>query len=187
MGEAVKSEERTRVTQQTCLAMHVRTGDPASAGVVDDWLRAHDVRIVDCADVYDACVQLIQQAELVPDLVFIGADWLEADEQQILRYVRDTWPAVGVVVYGQPPQAFTERIDRLQLCVSRTDLERLLDRAPPELVAKLDADTGVSLPSRAGGARRVNAGAASVESATRSEEVGAPREEHPALLDKDDC
>ncbi len=186
MGEAVKSEERTRVTQTTCLAMHVRTGDPGSAGFVDGWLRAHDARIVDCADAYDACVRLIQQAEHVPDLVFIGADWLDADEQQILRYVRDTWPAVGVIVYGQPPQAFTDRIDRLHLCASRGDLERLLDRAPPEVAEKLDADAGRTPPPRAGGARGAEPAQASLASQAPAAEVGAPREEHPALLDEDD-
>ena len=90
---------------QISSAIHVRTGEPSAAEAIEGWLRAHDVESVVFFDVYDACVYLLQHNERVPDLVFVGTDWLAPDELSIIRFIRETWPGAGIVAYSSSDEA----------------------------------------------------------------------------------
>lgn len=119
-------------------AIHIRTGQRARADMVDEWLTDHDVEIVALADVYEACVYLLKHYDQVPDLALVGADWLSASEFAIVRYIRETWPPVGVVVYGGSPDAPAYDFSPLVLtCRSDQALEGLWRRTPTDVLCRL--------------------------------------------------
>lgn len=129
--------------------LHIRTGDPGLADAIDAWLRASAVEPVICVDAYEACVHLLKRAEDVPELVFVGVDWLAPDEQEVIRYVRDTWPAVGMVVYGAPLAPGVADTPLIRVCAARSDLLPLLAAPPAELVdrfAREGAPTAIGAP-----------------------------------------
>jgi hypothetical protein len=124
-------------------ALHIRTGQRAAADALDAWLAQYQVESVPFGDVYEACVHLLQNYAHVPDLVLVGADWLSDNEVNIVRYVRQTWSAAAIVVYGSAPD--TPRVDVLPLvmtCRGERGLRTLLGGTPAELVRRLAESVG---------------------------------------------
>lgn len=163
------------------MALHVRTGEPSTADAVDAWFRAHAIEPLGCVDAYEACVHLLMNAAHVPDLVFVGADWLAPDEQIIIRYARETWPAVGIVVYGGPPAAPLGSLPRMRVCSSRGDLAAVLSGPPSALIEQFAA----AGPAAEGPGSAAGAGAGGAERA--APRGGLSRAELSSLLDNDDC
>lgn len=119
-------------------AIHICTGQRAAAEALDAWLAQHKVEVVGLPDVYDGCVYLLKNYESVPDLVFIGADWLAEDEFAIVRYVRETWPRAAVVVYGS--SAATPSFDWApwtHTCRTEAALRKLVGQPPAALLQQL--------------------------------------------------
>jgi hypothetical protein len=119
-------------------AIHVRTGQRASAEAIDAWLTAQRIEIIPFDDVYAACVHLLQRYEDIPDLAFVGTDWLGSDELQIVSYIRETWPRTGVVVYGHTADA--PRCDFLSqtlACRGGAALRELLAATPADVARRL--------------------------------------------------
>ena len=81
-------------------ALHLRTGETTAAEAISSWLRQYRVGGTDFSDAFEACVYLLEQSEQAPDLAFVGTDWLTPDEFPIIRYIHETWPGAGVIVYG---------------------------------------------------------------------------------------
>jgi hypothetical protein len=134
-------------------AIHIRTGQKSVVKRVDDWLAAHDVGCVTFDDVYGACVYLLRHYDRIPDLVLVGADWLARDEYNIVSYVRQTWPRVGVVVYGSAGS--TPLFDLLPLmiaCDSAAALEQLLAESPGAVVRRMLASVSPGELAAASGA-----------------------------------
>lgn len=84
-------------------AVHLRTGDRETDGAVSMWLERHEVDVFDFADPFEACTFALTRPETTPDVAFIGADWLAPDELRIIDYLRETWPGLGMVIYGSTP------------------------------------------------------------------------------------
>jgi hypothetical protein len=119
-------------------AIHVRTGPRTSAAAIDTWLTQHQVEIIPFDEVYTACVHVLQHYERIPDLVFVGRDWLAGDELNIVSYVRQTWPRSGIIVYGDTGE--TPLCDLLPLvltCRGPAAVHDLLAATPAELVRRL--------------------------------------------------
>jgi hypothetical protein len=122
-------------------AIHVRTGQRASAEMVDTWLTRSGVSAAGFDDVYAACVYLLRHYAAIPDLALVGADWLGDDELSIVAYIRQTWPRTAIVVYGG--QRETPRYDHWPLTrtVRGADgVRELTGRTPAEVVAQLCAE-----------------------------------------------
>lgn len=121
-------------------AIHIRTGSREAADAIDAWLNRHDVATLSLTNVYDACVYLLRKYDMIADLAFVGTDWLAAEDFAILDYLRQTWPRVGIVVYGCT--ANTPRVDVLPLmrALPAGDLTRQLsENTPTEMLARLYA------------------------------------------------
>ncbi|MGE0479826.1 MAG: hypothetical protein AB7Q17_05075 [Phycisphaerae bacterium] len=136
-------------------AFHLRTADPAWARVVDTWLDEHELAGIPFADAYDLCVQLIRDPASVPEIVFIGTDWLCGDELAIVRYVHETWPATPILVYGDDVERLPVMSDNVGVLPSLSALRELLAADRAMLLAKLHAGVGRtgSVAPVAGGAR----------------------------------
>ena len=136
-------------------AIHIRTGQRAAGEALDAWLAQHDVDVVAVADAYDACIYLLRHYDRVPDLVLIGTDWLAPDEYNIVSYVRQTWPPVGLVLYGNTGgNAVVELLPMTRMCGTEADLRRLLDASPADVLRDLHEETGpVFVPPRRPAAR----------------------------------
>ena len=153
-------------------ALHLRTGETSAAEAISSWLRQHRVGGTDFSDAYEACVYLLEQSEETPDLAFVGTDWLTPDEFPIIRYIHETWPGVGVIIYGDggelPPQESGALMWR---CGSVDALRQVLADSPANVLQRLREHRGddVALlptseqradcapapgPGTAGGARR---------------------------------
>jgi hypothetical protein len=118
--------------------IHIRTGQGAQSEAVDAWLSRHDVEVAGFADVYAACAYLLKHCDCVPDLVLVGADWLSASEFDIVRYARETWPHVGIVVYGGAQDAPSfEHWPRVRTCRSTAALKALLAGTPTDVLDKM--------------------------------------------------
>ena len=116
-------------------AIHLRTAEPDVTRVVDGWLCRHAVRTVTLADVYEACVHLLRHHADVPDLAFIGADWLRTEDGAILGYLRATWPSVAIVVYSSGQRGLVGQADpRQRVCTSVQALRELLADPPGRLL-----------------------------------------------------
>jgi hypothetical protein len=123
-------------------ALHIRTGQPATGAALEGWLARHTVDVVGCDDVYEACVRLLQNYDAVPDLVLLGADWLNADEYRIVRYVRETWPRAGILIYGRiEPSPAWHATPMLHVCHTPGALDKLIAATPAQLLQRLCADT----------------------------------------------
>ncbi len=121
-------------------AVHIRTGQRAAAEALDGWLAQHAVEVVGLPDVYDGCVYLLRNYATVPDLVLIGVDWLAEDEFALVRYVRETWPRAGVVIYGS--SAATPSFDWAAwtyTCRSDAALREMIAEPPAALLQRLAA------------------------------------------------
>ena len=118
-------------------AIHIRAGQAGAGQAVDNWLEHHGVERVRCADVLDACAFILKNSAHVPDLAFVGVDWLTADDLAIIKYLRETWPAIAIVLYGEhaklDPHA---RATRTLVCPSRAALDEILAAPPDRLLAK---------------------------------------------------
>jgi len=113
----------------------VRTGDRETDGAISAWLERHGVEVVECADPFEACTLALTQREPTPDLAFIGADWLAADELAIVGYFREAWPGLTTVVYGSAPA--TARFDAAPatwVCRSGSAVRRMLADSPDALL-----------------------------------------------------
>jgi hypothetical protein len=174
-------------------ALHVRTGDPGAAELIDAWCRTHGVDAHVCGDAYDACVHLLKRADHVPDVVFIGVDWLAPDEHEIICYARETWPAVGLVLYGGAP-ANPAATPPALVCASRGELSALLSEAPAALAARFEQLTELPTPRRDSAAAPLDPaenGLGPSRPGAKAAEADAlrgvlTREELSALLDDDD-
>jgi len=100
-------------------AVHLRTGQPGDAARIDAWLSRHDVAVHGADDPFRLCVLVLQQAELAPDLACLGGAGLRGDDWSVLGYLRDTWPHIGIVVYGDP----TLRVPEQTLFTCRSEQE----------------------------------------------------------------
>ena len=124
-------------------ALHLRTGETTAAEAISSWLRHYRVGGTDFSDAFEACVYLLEQSEQTPDLAFVGTDWLTPDEFPIIRYIHETWPGVGVIVYGDggelPPQ---ESGALLWRCRSVDALRQLLAESPSVLLQRLRQRNG---------------------------------------------
>jgi hypothetical protein len=125
-------------------ALHIRTGDPGAGEAIDAWLTASGFDALNCADAYEACVHLLRRAEQVPELIFIGVDWLAPDEHEILRYARETWPAVGMVIYGAPQPPSAARLPLSRCCGSRAELAALLAESAGTLIDRFARAAGAA-------------------------------------------
>ncbi len=122
------------------MAAHLQTGEPAAMTEVDQWLRNHGVRTVNWPDAFAACTHLLIHANEVPDLVLIGLEWLPTDEVDIARYIRETWPGVGMVLYGAATEKTVLDSDaRMIRCSTIEALQEVLRRRPDALQEELSA------------------------------------------------
>jgi hypothetical protein len=131
-------------------AIHVRTGTRASTDAIDAWLSQHQVAVVPFDDVYAACAHLLKNFAQIPDLVFVGTDWLSRDELGIVPYVRQTWSRTGIVVYGEAAE--TPPFDWLPLvlmCRGKAALDAVLAAPPASVVRRLDEQLRPSGPNLA--------------------------------------
>lgn len=140
-------------------AFHIRTGQRAAGEAIDAWLSRHEVETISVADVYEACVYLLKHYECVPDLALLGTAWLTEDELSIVRYIRETWPRVGVVIYGGAAE--TPAFDSspfTRICRSQAALERVLAEPPAHLLQQLcqQAAPARPLPAAPGLRREVD-------------------------------
>ena len=132
-------------------AVHLHTGQPAAANALDAWLARHGVERIAFDDVYASCVHLLTRYDHVPDLALVGADWLQEDEFGIVRYLRETWPRVGIVVYGRAETSPALHAAPLVCtCPTQAALDRLLAETPAQLLQRLCADAAGpwTVPSR---------------------------------------
>ncbi|MGD8453755.1 MAG: hypothetical protein PVJ57_18230 [Phycisphaerae bacterium] len=118
-------------------AIHVRTGEADTAEVVDAWLRQHQIVGVDFADAYEACVHLLEESERIPDVAFVGLDWLAPEELGIVRYIGETWPGTVLIVYrhngNAPPY---EGVVPVHFCRSTEALQQLLTDPPDRVLRR---------------------------------------------------
>ena len=119
-------------------AIHLRTGEADVSDLVDDWLQQYEIHGPIFANAFDTCVYLLQESDKVPDLAFVGVDWLSPDEGDIVHYLRETWPALGIVVYAGGTDTFGCELKGLtQFCPSQVALQQLLEHSPEQLLQVL--------------------------------------------------
>lgn len=124
--------------------VHVHTGEHALADAIDRWLEQNGIEPVSCADAFEACSYLVQHASSPPVLTFVGLDWLDHDDAEILRYLHDTWADSVIVAYGCGRSIVNcGEAAQTVFCPSREALNELISQPPDELVRRLGA------PSRA--------------------------------------
>lgn len=125
------------VVNTTRRAIHIRTGEPGAGQAVDNWLERHGVEQICCVDVLDACAFILKNSARVPDLAFVGMNRLTADDLAIVKYLRETWPAVAIVLYGEHAELDSyARAPRTLVCPSRAALDEILAAPPDNLLAK---------------------------------------------------
>lgn len=118
-------------------AIHIRSGQAGAGQAVDNWLEHHGVERVCCADVLDACAFILKSSAFVPDLAFVGVDRLTADDLAIIKYLRETWPAIAIVLYGEHAELNSStRATRTLVCPSRAALDQILAAPPDRLLAQ---------------------------------------------------
>ena len=78
----------------------------------------------------------------------IGIDWLPPNEYSIISYLRETWPGLTIVVYGNTPTIVEfERMPLTIVCRSATEIRRVLANTPGALVKhSLEAMRAKSFP-----------------------------------------
>ena len=122
-------------------ALHLRTGDRSTDNAIAQWLERHHVECSSCRDPFEACIHALIKPEARPDLILIGTDWLAPDENSVIGRLRETWPAVPLVLYGHhdaAPSAFEP--DRGQRRIEgAAALRGFLAEDPSAVVAQLQA------------------------------------------------
>lgn len=119
-------------------AIHIRTGQRSATADIDRWLAQHGIATRTCDDVYEGCVLLLREYRDVPDLAFVGADWLSADECSIVAYIRQTWPQAGIVVHGGARDLPTfDLLPRVATCREAAELAEWLRMTPAEVFDRL--------------------------------------------------
>ena len=135
-------------------AIHLRTGESHAAEEISAWLRDHRVEVTGFSDAYDLCVHLLQHSAEIPDLALVGADWLSPGEFAIVRYLRETWPGVGIVVYssgGETPPCEPGPLTRV--CRSSHALRQLLSESPERTLSRLRQEASLEAPQAAARSR----------------------------------
>lgn len=156
-------------------AIHVRTGEPAAGQLVAAWLARHGIATTDFPDVYETCAYLIQQGASAPDLAWVGADGLAADEIQIVDYIRDTWLGTAIIAYATSAEAPLPADGVLtRACPSSDALRQLLADSPEELLRRLRAP-----PSVAGPLKPAEVQDLGIRSVLNSAELAALLDEQP--------
>lgn len=126
-------------------AIHVRTGPPSSADALDQWLAGHGVEIVALDNAYDACVHLLKHYDQVADLALVGTTWLGEQEFRILHYIRETWPRVGVVIYGSANTTpAVEWVPLTMTCPGEAAVRELVTQTPTSLLHRLTDEARVA-------------------------------------------
>ena len=116
-------------------AIHIRTGEVGLNRSVEAWLARHNVPAQNFSDAYEACVYLIGHAPAVPDFAFIGADWLTPEEWPIVRFLREVWPALAIIVYaGRRVPGLPEPAALRSVCTSPRMLDLMLELGPDNLL-----------------------------------------------------
>lgn len=134
--------------------VHVHTGEHAVADAIDRWLERHGIEPVRCADAFEACSYLVQHASSPPALAFVGLDWLDRDDADILRYIHDTWAESVIVTYGRGRSIVNcGEATRTIFCPTRAALNELISQPPDDLVRRLGAPSQAE-PSNAESAVR---------------------------------
>ena len=158
-------------------AIHIRTGPPTTADAVDRWLRADNVEVVGLSDAYAACVHLLRQYENVADLALIGTDWLDTQEIRIVHYIRQTWPRIGVVMYGTGLNPTAESTPLTRVCSNDAALRKLLTQSPTAVLDALTREAQVAFGEvfRVTGKRRDLNGARAEAPKTAPPRPASPR------------
>ncbi len=120
-------------------AVHLRTGPRASADAIDAWLREHELKTAAFDNAYACCAHLLTAYEHIPDLAFVGSDWLTGDELAIVSYIRQTWPRCGIVIYGDNEMPASELVPLVLTSRGRQQLGPLLAAGPDALLRRLNA------------------------------------------------
>ena len=116
-------------------AIHIRSGEPGPGRLIDRWLEAHHVPVRDFADAYEACVYLVQHPSATPDLAFVGTDWLLPEEWPIVRYLHETWPGLGLIIYAsRSVPGLPEGAALRSVAASARTLESILELEPDNLL-----------------------------------------------------
>ena len=114
---------------------------PADA-LVSSWLSEQDVELRLCRDAFEACVALLREHDQPADLVLISLDQFGPGDQLLPRYVRESWPATVIVLYGDGPLlAEPDRAARVVVCPSAA-LRALLAERAAAVVARLRGHQG---------------------------------------------
>ncbi len=108
---------------------------------IERWLTNHDVDTTTFDDVYEACVYLLTRFEQVPQLAIVGADWLAPGEFSIIRYIRETWPRVGVLVYGGGSDApGFDFAPMILTCRTPAALDTLVENGPTNVLHRITGE-----------------------------------------------
>lgn len=130
--------EEGRSVEPSVQVIHLRTGQQVSAHAIDQWLARHGAEVLSFDDVYAACVHLLQHYADVPDLAFVGGDWLDAADAKIVRYIRQTWPQTAIILYStHVPPPPVEQLPRMRICASGGALTTLLTQSPTMLAERI--------------------------------------------------
>ena len=121
-------------------AIHLCTGQPEDGARIDAWLAAHGVSIHRCADPMRLCVMLLRQPELAPELALLGGAGLQGDDWSILRYLKETWPHIGVIAYGDSSLRVPE--PSLLTCRTEAEWQHILGGTPQALLASIRQGPG---------------------------------------------
>ncbi|MBU0641000.1 MAG: hypothetical protein KKB50_19225 [Planctomycetes bacterium] len=118
-------------------AIHLRTGDPGAAAIIDQWLERHGVVVIGCTDAFHACSHMVRNGTEAPLLAFVGTDWLAPDDRAIIRYLHERWPGVGIVLYGAVEAGVSwANGARLIVCRTRAALRDLVAKTPQQLLER---------------------------------------------------
>lgn len=115
--------------------LHVRSAASPLIDDVDAWVASQSVECVRLGDAFDACTYALTHFEAAPALAFVGCDALPADERQVIRYLRQIWPALAIIVYGSDVANAWSSDPLLVTAGTRSSLGALLARSAAELVA----------------------------------------------------
>ncbi len=155
-------------------AIHLRTADRGTDGAISAWLERHGVEVVACADAFEACTFALTHSATIPELAFIGADWLAPDELAISGYFRETWPGVTIVIYGSAATtAGFEASALTHVYRSAAAVRRMLAAAPGALLEESRAALRTSVALDDGWRPRLDTPGPAVSAAV--EEASVPR------------
>lgn len=164
---------------------HLRTGDAPLARTIAAWIRSHGATSIDCADVFEAALALLRPRGQSPELAFIGAAGLPREHLAIIRFMRETWPRIGLVAYGPGDLADAlVGVRGVACCEDSAELAGLLKLPPPALAAALRCQTGRVVPGGPYDAKMVNLRPAlgASQPARRRQSNGMPLRPRPSPI-----